>query len=273
MLQPALPRSVTNRYTVPAIDRAVDVLRHRSQSCTDLRLSTLAETTHVPKSTLFPIMSTLEDRGCVVRDEKQKTYRLGLTLWELGNTFLNQSDLLETAETHMERLANACEESVFLGLLDEDEVVYVRRAESPKLAVVVRKVGQRAPVYCTATGLAILAFLPREETARITERQPLQAYTPKTTPDRATLSQTLEAIRQARVAVVDEEYNASLLCVSAPVLNDEERPVASRTAALLSAHAHEVQIEVKHQIRDTAHAVSTECGYRGDPFSPVGPTS
>lgn len=264
----APPIPVSNRYTVPAIDRALDVLQCLARSPDGLRLSTLAETTDIPKSTLFRIMATLEDRGCVVRNDTQKTYRLGLKLWELGNAFLDQSDLLDTAETHMERLANACEESVFLGMLDDGEVIYVRRVESPKSAVVVRKLGQRAPVYCTATGLSMLAFLPDGEVERILDAQSLQPHSSTTTTDRSTLSRQLDEIRQTRVAVVDGAYNPALLCVSSPILDAEERPVASLTAALLSAHTSDEDVEaMTYQIRETAQSLSTECGYLGNRFS------
>lgn len=259
---------VANRYTVPAIDRALTVLQCLARSRDGLRLSALAEATDIPKSSLFRIMTTLEEQGCVVRDEEKKTYRLGLTVWELGNAFLDQSTLLETAETHMKQLADACEESIFLGMLDEGEVIYVRRVESPKSAVVVRKLGQRAPVYCTATGLSMLAFLPSDEASRILDEQELRPHAPNTTTDRSALARTLERIRKTGVAVVDGEYNPSLLCVSAPILNADERPVASLTAALLSAPATDDDIEtMKTQIKNTAQALSTECGYLGDHFS------
>lgn len=259
---------MNSRYTVTAIDRALRVLERLARSQEGVSLSTLAEETDIPKSTLFRIMSTLEERGCVVRDERQKTYRLGLKLWELGNAFLNQSDLLETAERHMERLADVCEESIFLGMLDEGEVIYVRRVESPKSAVVVRKLGQRAPVHCTATGLAMLSFLPPDEADRILDDRELQAFTPETTLDRAALDRKIDEIRRTRVAVVDGEYNPSLLCVSSPVLDAEGHPVASLTAALLSAHTRDEALEaMKAQIKETAQDLSTECGYLGDRLS------
>jgi hypothetical protein len=121
-------------------------------------------------------MWTLEERNCVVQSE-EKTYRLGLKLWELGSAFLEQSDLQDDASSYMQHPAGVCGESVFLSVLDGEEVVYVRRMESPKSAVVVRKLGQRAPIYCTDTGLSMLAFLSQAEIDRVLdslELEPLQ---------------------------------------------------------------------------------------------------
>ncbi len=213
-------------------------------------------------------MSTLEERNCVVQSE-QKTYRLGLKLWELGSAFLEQSDLQDDASPYMQRLADVCGESVFLSVLDGEEVVYVRRMESPKSAVIVRKLGQRAPIYCTATGLSMLAFLPQAEIDRVLDSLELESFNENTTTDRAELHRQIESIRKNYVAVVDGEYNPALLCVASPILDEEGRPIAAFTAALLSAQTSEERVEtVKSQVREAAEKLSKERGYLGD-HSPV----
>jgi DNA-binding IclR family transcriptional regulator len=257
--------ALSDSYTVTAIDRAMDVLECLARQGEELRLAELTEKTDIPKSTLFRILSTLEDRECVVRDEDRKTYRLGMKLWELGNAFLDQSDLHEAAADYMKRLADACGESVFLGVWDDSEVVYVRRVESPKSAVVVRKLGQRAPVHCTATGLALLAFQPDEAVERFFQEQELEAVNEDTTTSPEALRDHLHRIRDTQVAVVDGEYNPALLCVSSPILDESGRPLAAFTAALLSGQASDERItEVKEHVREAAEDLSREQGYLGD---------
>ena len=251
-----------DRYRVKAIDRALNVLECLAANGQGLTLVELARKTDIPKSTLYRIMSTLEARQCVTQDEERNTYQLGLHLMELGHAFLDQSSLFDAAEKHLERLAERLGESVYLGLLDEEEVLFVRKKESPKSAVLVRKIGQRAPVYCTATGLAIMAFRPDAETERILDKAHLKAHSPKTTTDRAVLAQKLRKVRNTGVAVVDGEYNPALLCVSSPVFDKEGTAVASLTAAILSSHAQEAQIEdMKTQIREAARDLSEERGH------------
>ncbi|MFB6273042.1 MAG: IclR family transcriptional regulator [Salinibacter sp.] len=259
---------MSDKYTVTAVDRAFEVLESLSQSDEELSLVDLAQETDIPKSTLFRILSTLEDWKCVVRDEKQKTYQLGLRLMELGNAYRDQSDLLDVAEKHMEALARDCQESVFLGMLDGEEIVYVRQKASRKSAIFVQKLGKRAPVYCTATGLAMLAFRPEEEVARILDASDLEAHTANTTTDREVLERKLEQIRESGVAVVDGAYNPALLCVSAPVFEEEGTPVASVTVALLSARVGEERIEaMKDRVRSVARELSRERGHFEDrPF-------
>lgn len=258
------PFVVSDRYTVSAVDRSIEVLECLSRARTAKSLSDLAQETGIPKTTLFRILSTLEDRQCVVRDEEQKTYRLGVKLWELGNAFLEQSDLQDSAADYMHELAEACGESVFLGVLEEGEVLYVRRVESPKSAVVVRKLGQRAPVHCTATGLALLAFQPSGVIDTFFEEHELTSVNRNTTTSASVLRRKIDQIQKTGVAVVDGEYNSSLLCVASPILDDSGRPIAALTAALLSTEATEEKVEsVSEQVRAAARALSQEQGYLG----------
>lgn len=257
---------MSNDYTITALDRAVNVFECLARNSQGLSLAELSEETEIPKSTLFRIMSTLEERDCVVQSE-EKTYRLGLKLWELGSAFLEQSDLQEDASSCMQQLADACGESVFLSVLDGEEVVYLRRMESPKSAVVVRKLGQRAPIYCTATGLSMLAFLPQAQIDRILDSIELESFNENTTTDRAELRHKMESIRKDHVAVVDGEYNPALLCVASPILDEEGQPIAALTAALLSAQTGEERVEtVKSEVKEAAEELSRKRGYLGDHF-------
>lgn len=252
---------MSDKYKIPSLDRALTVLERLAQT-EDLTLGELAGETDIPQSTLFRILSTLQERKYVSRDEDQKTYRLGLRLIELGRAYLNQTDLLAAAGGYLKRLADTCGESVFLGVLEEEEVVFVRSEKSPKSAILVQRSGQRAPAHCTATGLAMLAFRPDEEVEQLLGASDLEAHTPETTTSRAELRRTLETIRETGVAVVDGEYNPALLCVSSPVLDEEGEAVASLTVALLSAQVEDDRIEaVKDQVREAARGLSAERGY------------
>jgi len=240
----------------------VVVLERLAEKPEGLSLAALTRETGFPKSTLYRILTTLQKQECVAYDEDRKRYHLGLKLWELGSAFLNQSDLYSAAVGTMKELAEACGESVFLGVLDDREVVYVRRRESPKSIMAVQKLGQRVPAYCTATGSAMIAFLSSEEVERILDERALQRFNPKTVTDPAKLKQRLEQIRETKVAVVDGEYNEELLCIASPVLDETHRPCAALTVVMLSSQASEAQVrEIAPLVRRAAGRLSQELGY------------
>ena len=261
---------MSDKYTVTSLVRAVDVLDSLASLENDgATLAELVRETDIPKSTLYRILSTLKDQQCVSYDETTKQYRLGMRLWELGNAYLNQSDFYRLAVPYMSELAETCRGSVFLGILTEGDVTYVRRMESPRSVMAVRKLGQRAPAYCTATGRAMLAFLPNRELNRLLASYELTAHTSKTNTDADSLQEILTVIRRERVAVVDGEYNRELLCVASPLLDERHRPVAAITVALLSVQTNGQHIEeVATHVREAARELSGEIGYlAGAPFT------
>lgn len=255
---------MNERYVIPSLDRAIQVLEILSRAPGGLGLAEMARMSEVPKSTLYRILVTLQQRHCVAWHEKERVYRLGSRLWELGNRFLDQSDLYPLASRQMEALAERSGETVFLGMLEDGEIIYLRRVESPKSVTIVKKLGQRVPAHCTATGMAVLAFLPEEEVDAIWDVQGLQVYNEATVIDRETLKRRLEKTRHDGYAVVDGEYNRELLCISAPIFDHTYFPRASLTVAMLTSQTDAERVKkVAAMVQDASQDVSRSLGYLG----------
>jgi len=254
---------MNERYIIPSLDRAFRVLELLEREPNGMSLAELKRRSGIPKSTLFRILVTLLKHHGVVLNEEAQTYRLGSRLWELGTSFLQQSDLYHASSRHMKRLAEASGETVFMGTLEEGEVIYLRRMESPRSITVVRKLQQRVPAHCTATGVAMLAFLPPAEVDAILEAHGLTSFTKNTVTDMAAFRQHLTRVRSEGVAIIDGEYNAELLCISAPVFDHTHRPRASLTIAMLSAQMTNTdRLEtLAALVREGAQAFSRDMGY------------
>ncbi|MEM1272018.1 MAG: IclR family transcriptional regulator [Bacteroidota bacterium] len=251
------------RYVIPSLVRAIDVLDLLGQHKKGLSLADLDRMTDIPKSTLFRILVTLNAHHCVQLDEETNTSKLGSKLWELGSHFVGQSDIYHLAGVHMRALASATEETVFLGIMEGGSVVYMRRMESSKSVTIVKTLGQRVPAHSTATGVAMMAFLPPAEVDRMIETNGLVAVNEATMTDPDALRRRLSDVRERGVAVVDGEYNRELLCISAPVFDHTNRPVASLTIALLAGSAEQLRIdELAGMVRDAARTLSSELGHR-----------
>lgn len=252
-------------YVIPSVDRAFEVLERLTTEANGLTLAELARRTAIPKSTVFRILTTLEQRQAVVWDDRSQTFRLGHRLWLLGHSFLERSDLYGSAAPVMQRLAEASRETVFLGKLDDGEVIYLHRIESPRSVAVVKKLGQRAPAHCTATGTAILAFLPDAEVDAVIAQHGLDPYNDATVTDPAVFRARLRTVRSKGYAVVNGEYNRELMCVSAPVFDHTGRPKASLTVAMLAGQSPDAarRDEVGGLVRAAGLDLSRDLGYLG----------
>ncbi len=256
---------MSERYVIPSLDRAVQVMGILADERRGLSLADMARASDIPKSTLFRILVTLQKHHCVATDPETGRFRLGSHLWTLGNSFADQNDLFRASASHMEALADECEETVFLSKLEDGDVVYLRRMESPKSVTVVKKLESRVPAHCTATGLALLAWLPPAEANAILDSQDLEAFNEATVTDRGVLRERLAETRRREYAVIDGEYNQDVLCVAAPVLDHNQRPCAALTVAMLSSQVQGYeQIErVGAAVRRVARAFSQSMGAHG----------
>jgi IclR family acetate operon transcriptional repressor len=256
---------MNDRYVIPSLDRAFEVMELLGAEPKGLTLAELSRVSDVPKSTLFRILITLELHRCVAQDGNGR-FRLSSRLWELGSHFLEQFDPYHVAASHMKNLANESGETVFLGRMDDGEVLYIRRMEAKNSVAIVKRLGQRVPAHSTATGMAILAFLPKDEVDEMVRKHGLRAYNETTVTDYTILQDRLAEIRSNGYSIVNGEYERAFLCVSAPVFDYNNLPIASVTVAMLSSHFAMDDAKLKElgeTVKRNALNFSTELGWRG----------
>jgi len=212
--------------SVRAVDRALDILLGFSQERPTLSLTQIAGQLDMPKSTIHRLLLTLEGRGFVRRDADSPQYHLGFRIIELASLVLKDLDLPRWAQPHLERLAAQSGETVDLAVLDDTQVIYLQVIESVQRVKIAAAEGQHLPAFCTATGKAILAFLPEERLAPILARS-VTSYTPNTRTQVAELQADLAQTRERGFAIAEQEYESEINAVAAPLLDAHRLPVAS----------------------------------------------
>jgi DNA-binding IclR family transcriptional regulator len=63
----------------------------------------------------------------------------------------------------MRKLSKQCGESIHLGILSDHEVISIEAVETQSSLKPTIIVGNRAPLYCTSIGKALLAFFTESE--------------------------------------------------------------------------------------------------------------
>lgn len=174
----------------------------------------LAAAMRLPRSIVQRLLYTLEAEGFVERDPSQVGYRLTVKLWSLGCAATHGINLRDLARPRLEDLARKTEETIKLAVLEAHDVVYLDGIESPQSVRAYVPVGGRAPAHVSATGKAILAFLPAERLARLGAAAP---HAPRSVAAAEAFARDLGQIRRRGFAVNRGEWDPQVGAVAAPV--------------------------------------------------------
>ena len=107
-----------------SVRRAVSALEEISEAG-ELGVSELGRRLGVHKATASRLVATLADRGLVERDPQTERYRLGFGLIRLAGAAMAGLDIVRVAHPVLEELAERTHETVNLGVLASDSVVYI----------------------------------------------------------------------------------------------------------------------------------------------------
>lgn len=216
----------STKYLVPVVQSTFRILNELSSAKT-LNLNELTSRTEIPKSTVFRILSTLSHLGYVIRDARQRTYSLSHSLADLVNDSAGTDALRRISLPAMLRLRDEFGETVNLGSLDLDKVVYVEVVPSEYALRLSERPGASVLAHASALGKAILAYSPLDVVQRVIRDRELSALTPNTITDPDKLQRELLRVRDRGYALDKEETNLLATCVGAPILDVSGSAVAA----------------------------------------------
>lgn len=160
------------KYSVPAVEKALDVLEYLSDQAVPMPQAQIARALGRNAGEIFRMLTCLEGRGYLRRDPGSGGYALTLKLFELSRTHSPYEALLRAARPHMRALADAVRESCHLSVLHHDRVLVLAQEESPRPFRLSVEVGSlHAPVH-TTSGRLLLAALPAAERESVLSAQP-----------------------------------------------------------------------------------------------------
>ncbi|WP_368643463.1 IclR family transcriptional regulator [Castellaniella ginsengisoli] len=194
---------------VPAVDRADAVLQVLALSSEPVSPADLALHTGLAKSTLYLLLTSLEQRRWI--EKKGSGYVIGIGLYILGCAYVHFDNLQHIFRTAAAEFVTAHNEVVQLAVLQGAEVVYLAREDAHRPVRLVSDMGTRLPAHACALGKALLAQLSDEEVMRLLPRE-LVAITDRTITRHDVLLAELAAVRRSGLALDQEEVAAGLNC-------------------------------------------------------------
>ena len=248
---------------VKSVERTLKILEVLSDYSDGLGITELSDKVNLHKSTVFRLLSTLINRGYVTQDLESSKYKITFKLFELGSKKVDKLDLLKSSKPYTRMLMESVNEVVHLIIRDEAEIVYIDKVEANNTISMASRIGKRNPMYCTATGKAILAFLPEEEVLKVWNSSKIVKMTGNTITDFILFKKELHNIRQNGYAVDDVENELGVRCVAAPIFDFKGDIAAAISVSGPVNRITDDKIDfISNEVIKYANLISVEIGHK-----------
>jgi DNA-binding IclR family transcriptional regulator len=255
-----------SNYIIHTVSNALDLLDQFQGDEAELGVTELSRRLKLHKNNVFRLLATLESRDFIEQNQATGNYRLGLKNLKLGQTTSRQMGLLRQARPVLELMTARHNETSYVAVLKDSSVIYLDVVESCLPVRVVPRIGAWLPIHCTAAGKVHLAFMTAGELAMHLPSRRLQRYTPHTITDREELLQQLRLVADRGYAIDDEELDAGVRCISAPIRDYTKRVVGavSISGPVMRFADDRMAEELIPLVRNGAEEISTRLGYHLD---------
>jgi IclR family transcriptional regulator, pca regulon regulatory protein len=179
------------------------------------------------------LLITLELLGYAESDGR--VYRLRSRVMRLGFSYLSSSSLATLAQPILQHVVELVHESSSVGVLEDDQIVYVARATAKRVMSVGLSVGSHFPAFCTSMGRILLSNLSEQDLSAYLSRTELTAITPKTIVDKSLLADVIRQVRIEGFVINDEELELGHRSIAVPIKNRLGVTVAGMNIGLHAA--------------------------------------
>ena len=243
----------------PAVEGATKIIAFLAEAEREVGISEISRGTDINKNMVFRILNTLEQAGWVYCSDQK--YSLTLALFGMSSRPISRLSLNTVATPILYDLLNKTGESTYLGILNNDKVLYTQHLDGVKNVRVAGRVGGEYDLYCSAPGKVLLAFSDKAFIEEYTSRS-LVKRTKNTITEKAEIIKELENIRSNGYATDREEFGNGVVCAAAPIYDYSGKAVAviGCSAFTLDGKSDEIIEKLLPSVRDAAKEISVRLG-------------
>lgn len=239
-----------------AAGHALRALTHLASRAEPIPAAHLARAIGLPRSSTYHLLGVLIEHGYVVHYAEERTYGIGAAVHELGAGYQRQDPLQRLARPLVEQLVDATTHNAHLAVLSGRDVLYVIEERAARRPSLVTDVGVRLPATLTASGLAVLAALPRKQVTALYPSASVMVGGGPSTP--SVLRRELVAVRARGYAVEEGSVSPDLSSVASAVFDRDGHPVAAVAITYRSEEVGEVlRADLVAAARGTAQRISS----------------
>ena len=220
--QPIVPSGMITRTTdTGTVSRTVAILRAVAEAEGNVQIKTLADTLSLPPPTVHRLLELLIKAGMIERNESARLYGVGREFFRLSSLVTSRHSLTAVALPLLREAVAQCNETAYLGvyLPGERKMIFAADCESSHpLGYRVRK-NEPLSLLTGASGLSILAHLPKKDMDRAYEESRDDIQVRKARPSRKALESELAIVRAQGYALTFGKRISGAVGIFAAVFN------------------------------------------------------
>lgn len=268
--RPAMPSKATASPSpagprvrpVPAVSRALAILRLLGQHKEALTLKTISQELDLVTSTCLHILRVLVEEGMVKVDLGTKRYSLDVGVLALAHSVVQNNPFTTLVQPVLDRLSESWNvTTIGIKVTGVEDLVVLALARSRAPFRLYVEVGSRFPALTSATGRLVAAFggMPPAELARA-----FKALRWDDAPDFDSWLQEVKTVQQRGVAIDRGNYMSGIAVVAVPILDGTQRITHALAAVGVADQLSKAQIQaLAKDMQQQARALSQQIGERG----------
>ena len=243
--------------------RTVQVLHELAVSGQGVALAALAARLQLPKTSLFRLLRSLEQGGYVTSSNGM--HQVGPQAIKLGVALVQNREFPNCARPAMEWLAAECNETVILGSFDDSgmQIVYTEVIEPSNPLRFSIKSGLTKPLYSSAMGQMLLAYLPAEQKSRYLRDVEFVRLASNTITSIAALKRKIKEIRAAGISVSVDGMFDGVYSIAAPVVNAAGQVFAGLSISAPGTRGPQQERKFAGLLTKAGEEISRVLGYTG----------
>ena len=202
--------------SVPAIEKCFSILSLMAENKRPFGFNEVVRELGLNKSTVFNILHTLNNLG-ILEKGPDGLFRLGSNLFVLGKAAAGGSELIQTVHPYLESINNELKLSTFLGILSDNKVIIIDKADGAHRIKISSEIGMRIPIFAGVAGKALLSQLPEEKIDQLLSESSPKPYTANTIIDKAAYKKEILKVKKTGIAYDREEYIEGLMALAIPL--------------------------------------------------------
>ena len=214
---------------VPAVSRALAILRLLAASSEPMSLKTISEQLDLVTSTCLHILRVLVEEGMVKLEPGTKRYSLDVGVLSLARSVVDNNPLSARMQSALDRMAerwNVTTIGMKVSGLEDLVVLAMARSRGPFRLYV--EVGSRVPALTSATGRIVAHFSALSDSELARRFKSLNWENP---PSFETWLKEVKSVQRKGFAVDRGNYISGISVLAVPIL-DAQRRVTHALAAL-----------------------------------------